>query len=141
MPDFSPSPATPDVRLRMQRQARRDTAPELAIRRKVHARGLRYRVDARPVKGLRRTADLVFGRDRVAVFVDGCFWHACPEHGSIPKSNAGWWRAKFEGTRARDRETDELLAYHGWLVLRIWEHESANEAADRIWDAVTTRRS
>lgn len=117
---------------RLARQATRDTAAEIAVRRLLHAAGLRYRVNARPLPGLRRTADIVFTRQRVAVFVDGCFWHACPDHGTVPKANADWWAAKLARNIQRDRDTSEQLAAAGWQVVRIWEHEDPTAAADRI---------
>lgn len=120
----------------MQRQARRDTAAELAIRREVWRRGLRYRVDVGPVPGLRRRADLVFTKARVAVYVDGCFWHRCPVHATSPKANSEWWREKLDANVRRDRDTDRRLADAGWTVIRIWEHEDAAVAADRIESAV-----
>lgn len=120
----------------MQRQARRDTAAELAIRREVWRRGLRYRVDAAPIPGLRRRADLVFTRARVAVYVDGCFWHRCPVHATSPKSNSEWWREKLDANVRRDRDTDRRLTEAGWNVIRIWEHEDAIAGADRIEAAV-----
>lgn len=132
-----PPPASDLVRARMERQRRRDTAPEMALRRELHRRGLRFRVDRRPEPAVRRRADLVFTRARVAVLVDGCFWHACSEHGTWPVSNADWWRKKLERTVARDRETDRLLAHAGWTVVRVWEHEDADEAADRVQKAVS----
>src|SRR5215831_11579615 len=99
-------PSSPGVSVRMQRQARRDTAPERALRSALHRLGLRFRVHVRPHPGLRREADVVFGPSRVVVFVDGCFWHGCPEHASWPKANADWWREKIASNRARDAETD-----------------------------------
>ncbi|MCU1675392.1 MAG: putative mismatch endonuclease [Frankiales bacterium] len=116
----------------MSRQARRDTAPELALRRALHRRGLRYRVGLRPVRELRGAADIVFTAARVAVYVDGCFWHMCPEHSTMPANNAAWWRAKLEGNRARDRRTDQVLDAHGWRVVRVWEHEDPDKAAERV---------
>lgn len=116
----------------MRRQARRDTAAELAIRREVWRRGLRYRVDAKPLAGLRRRADLVFTRALVAVYVDGCFWHRCPVHATIPRSNGEWWAAKLEANVRRDRDTDGRLWVAGWTVVRVWEHEDPASAADRI---------
>jgi len=116
----------------MSRARRRDTAPEVAIRREAHRRGLRYRVDT-PVVGLpRRRPDMVFTRQRVAVFVDGCFWHSCPVHATVPKSNRDWWVAKLERNVVRDRETDDLLRVLGWTVLRFWEHEDPIAAVDVI---------
>src|SRR5690348_16964701 len=100
----------------------RDTGPELALRRALHSRGLRYFVNRRPVKTIRRTADIVFPGARVAVFVDGCFWHGCPDHHTAAKANADFWAAKVLGNRARDAETDRLLTDSGWTVLRVWEH-------------------
>lgn len=114
----------------MQAQRVRDTTPELALRRELHRRGLRYRVDY-PVLP-RRKADIVFTKARVAVFVDGCFWHGCPEHGTWPKNNAEWWRAKIEANRARDADTDERLRAEGWKVIRVWEHEEPAAAAERV---------
>lgn len=114
---------TAQVAHRMARQARRDTGPEIAIRSVLHASGCRFRV-AYPVPGLARCSiDIAFPRRRVAVFVDGCFWHDCPEHGSRPKANADRWGAKLAANRSRDRRVDEHLMGRGWTVLRVWEHE------------------
>ena len=124
--------STDAVRRSMRSNRRRDSRPELAIRRAVWARGLRYRVDGRPVASVNRRADLVFSRVRVAVFVDGCFWHRCPEHGTLPSTNAEFWMRKLERNAARDRETDLLLQQQGWRVLRFWEHEDPAVAADVI---------
>ena len=118
----------------MARQARRDTAPEMDLRRELHRRGLRFRVSLRPLDAIRSTADVVFTRAKVAVYVDGCFWHSCPEHGTMPTSNRAWWHAKLERNKARDRASDNALAAAGWRVVRVWEHETAGEAADRIED-------
>jgi len=107
----------------------------MAIRRELHRRGLRYRLDAAPVGG-RHRADVIFARARVAVFVDGCFWHRCPQHGLAPKNNAAWWKEKLDRNAARDRHVDVELRECGWTVIRIWEHEDAVEAADRIERAV-----
>lgn len=116
----------------MSRQARRDTGPELALRRELHSRGLRYRVQHR-VPGLsRRTVDVAFTRQRVAVFVDGCFWHGCPVHSRATKSNSGWWAAKIAGNRARDADTDRRLVEAGWTVVRAWEHDDPAGVADGV---------
>ncbi|WP_298800793.1 very short patch repair endonuclease [Pseudonocardia sp. 73-21] len=133
-------PSTPTTRARMSRQRARDTGAELSLRRELHRLGLRYRVHRRPVPGVRREADVVFGPSRVAVFVDGCFWHGCPEHATWPRSNAEFWRAKIEGNRRRDTDTDRRLAEVDWAVLRIWEHEDPATAARRVQDLVATRR-
>ena len=124
----------------MQAQPRRDTKCEKALRSAVHALGLRYRVHQRPEPDLRREADLVFRPDRVAVFVDGCFWHGCPEHHTPPTTHYDWWLVKVEKNRARDRQTDELLADRGWTVVRVWEHEDPHDAAERVRDTVLARR-
>ncbi len=116
----------------MRRQGRRDTAPEMELRRALWREGLRYRVDLSPLPRMRRRADVVFTRSRVAVFVDGCFWHRCPEHATAPKANAEWWAAKLDANVARDRDTDRTLGEAGWRVIRIWEHENMSEAATRI---------
>lgn len=117
----------------------RDTGPELALRSAVHALGLRYRVSARPLHELRRTADLVFPRAKVAVFLDGCFWHGCPQHHTVAATNADFWAQKVESNRARDRDTDRKLADAGWASIRIWEHEDPAKAARRIRSAVRSR--
>lgn len=123
----------------MQRQRRRDTAPELALRRALHARGFRYRVNM-PVPGRpRRTVDIAFTRARVAVFVNGCFWHACPVHATWPANNADWWVEKLRTNVARDEDTDEILAQSGWTVVRVWEHDDVDEVADRISSVVRGR--
>lgn len=120
----------------MSRQKSRDTGPELALRRELHHRGLRFYVDRAPLKGLRRRADLVFPRKRIAVYVDGCFWHRCPQHATDPKNNAEWWAMKLAGNVARDRATDAELAAAGWHVVRIWEHEDVAVAADRVQEVI-----
>ena len=136
-----PVPSSEAVSKRFREAPRRDTGPELALRRELHRRGLRYLVDA-PVPGLpRRRVDVLFRRERVAVFVDGCFWHGCPEHGTSPTANAEWWRSKIDANRERDRDTDERLAELGWLPIRCWEHESPESAADRIEGVLRERRA
>lgn len=124
----------------MRGTRRRDTPGELELRRILHGWGLRYRVDHPVLPGLRRRADIVFTKARVAVFVDGCFWHGCPLHATYPKSNAAWWRAKLAANVARDRDTDRRLAEAGWVVVRGWEHEQALDVAMRAWNAVRKRR-
>lgn len=123
----------------MRRQRQRDTAPEVALRSALHRLGLRFRVDYK-LGGLRRRADLAFPTERVAVFVDGCFWHGCPEHGTAPKANAAWWRDKIAANVARDRDTVARLEEAGWLVVRVWEHEAISDSMSRIAAAVDNRR-
>ena len=139
-PDATP-PRPRDIatRRRLENQRQRDTAPEVQLRRELHRRGLRYRVD-HPIPLPRRRADIVFAGQRVAVFVDGCYWHGCPEHATAPKNNADWWRRKLDANVARDRDTDRRLEMAGWLVIRVWEHEESSEAADRV-EAVVRSRS
>jgi DNA mismatch endonuclease (patch repair protein) len=120
------------VSYRMGQQRRRDTAPEMELRRVLHSRGLRYRVN-RPVPGLpRRTIDVAFTKSRVAVLVHGCFWHGCPEHGTQPRANSAWWAAKLRRNVERDEQTAAHLRSIGWRVVTVWEHESAQSAADRV---------
>ncbi|MBW9213227.1 very short patch repair endonuclease [Mumia sp. zg.B53] len=139
MPD-SPSWATSEATRRSMKGNRgRDTGPELAVRRIIHARGLRYQVDARPLPELNRRADLVFSRVKVAVFIDGCFWHGCPAHHTVAKANASYWAEKIANNRRRDLDTAEQLREQGWLVLRFWEHQPASEVADVIVGAVKER--
>lgn len=120
------------VRRRMETQRRQGTRPELELRRLLHAAGFRYRVGL-PVPGLpRRTIDVAFTRSKVAVFVDGCFWHRCPEHFVPPRNNHEWWAAKLDANTTRDEDTTRVLVESGWHVVRVWEHESLGEAVARI---------
>lgn len=119
----------------MKGNRKRDTAPERALRSALFARGLRYRVDhpIRAAEGVRPIrADVVFVAARLAVFVDGCFWHGCPDHGTRPTRNSHYWDAKLQRNVERDRRHDLLLAEAGWTVVRIWEHADAEAAAARI---------
>lgn len=121
----------------MEANKRTDTTPERLLRSALHARGLRYRKDRRvDVDGRRVRPDLVFGPSRVAVFVDGCFWHRCPEHATHPAANAEYWHTKFERNVVRDRADDAALRAAGWRVLRVWEHENPLDAAQRVEAAV-----
>lgn len=117
----------------------RNTSAEMRIRRRLHAMGFRYRVDFPVLRGSSRRADIVFTRARVVVYVDGCFWHGCPKHASWPKSNAEFWRDKIETNQRRDRDTDDRLATAGWEVIRIWEHEDPDGAAELIARSVRSR--
>jgi DNA mismatch endonuclease, patch repair protein len=123
----------------MSRLGQRDTAPELALRSELHRRGLRFRVDRRPVPEIRTRADLVFPGAKVAVYVDGCFWHGCPDHGTMPKANSDFWGPKLARNQERDREIDRTLAAAGWSVVRVWEHEDRLDAADRVERTVRER--
>lgn len=131
-----PGASSDAISARMSVARRRDTLPEVAVRGVLLARGLRFRVDY-PIPGQRRrTIDIAFTRRRVAVFVDGCFWHGCPEHGTRPQKNSAWWQAKLAANRARDADSDAILRDLGWSVLRVWEHESPELAAARIAEHV-----
>ena len=124
---------------RMSRQRRRDTEPELLLRKELHRRGLRYRVDAKLPDMPRRRADVLFSRRKIAVFVDGCFWHSCPLHATTPQNNGAWWQTKLELNVVRDRDTDRRLNEMGWIVLRFWEHENMMLAADAVEAMVRAR--
>lgn len=129
------------VRTVMRGNRRRDTKPELEVRRLVHAAGLRYRVDYPPLRGNRRLrADLVFTRAKVAVFIDGCFWHGCPEHHVASKTNVDYWRTKIAANAERDARTTALLVGANWIVLRFWAHAPATEVAERVVEAVRATR-
>lgn len=147
MPSHNPSEraeswaASPSVRRVMQANKGRDTAPEMRLRRACHARGLRYRVSQPPEPGIRGTADMVFPRALVAVYVDGCFWHGCPLHYVPPKTNPQFWADKVSTNRARDSRTTDRLQSTGWLVVRMWEHEDVTPVADIIQAAVLSRRA
>jgi DNA mismatch endonuclease (patch repair protein) len=118
---------------------RRDTKPELAVRRLLHAQGFRYRVDYRPTQTVRSRADIVFTKQRVAVFIDGCFWHGCPEHATHPKANADYWLPKLKRNKERDAKVTAVLAGLGWSVLRFWEHQPPSQVANDI--AMQVRRA
>ncbi|MDW9650160.1 DNA mismatch endonuclease Vsr [Sinorhizobium meliloti] len=134
------TPSSREASLRMGRVRQKGTKAELDLRRALHARGLRYRLHVPLLKTPRRVADIVFSNARVAVFVDGCFWHGCPLHGSWPKQNADFWREKIETNRARDADTDQRLESLGWKVIRIWAHENAVDAAERIAQMVDIKK-
>ncbi|WP_395658099.1 very short patch repair endonuclease [Nocardioides sp.] len=130
---WASSPASRKV---MQGNRSRDTSPELAVRRRLHAAGLRFRVAHRPEPSLRRTADIVFTKQRIAVFIDGCYWHACPQHRTIARSNAPYWAEKLRRNVARDADTTAQLCAAGWTVLRFWEHEEPDQVAAAVVVAV-----
>lgn len=124
----------------MSRLKRSGTTPEMALRRELHRRGLRYRVQVKVPGNNRRTIDIAFTRQRVAVFVDGCFWHGCPEHGTRPTTNSQWWEWKIARNQERDRDTDRLLDEAGWASLRVWEHVTVSSAADSVQRRLDERR-
>jgi DNA (cytosine-5)-methyltransferase 1 len=132
--------ASTSTRSRMTKQRRAGTKPELALRRELHRRGLRYSVDQKPEADVRRSADLLFKKAKVAVFLDGCFWHGCELHSRDTKSNTVWWREKIDTNKARDVETTMLLELRGWTVVRVWEHEAVEIAADRVEALVRQKR-
>lgn len=125
----------------MQGNVSRDTSPELAVRRAAHRLGLRYRVSRRPLPDLPRTADMVFKSPRVAVFIDGCYWHGCPHHFKPPTTNSGYWKPKIERNIQRDADTNRRLRAAGWLALRFWEHEDPEYAAAAIYRHVRGKLS
>ena len=141
MSDLSSWASSEATRRSMKSNRGRDTAPEMAVRRIVHGQGLRYRVDTRPLASLNRRADLVFIRAKVAVFIDGCFWHGCPDHHTIAKANQTYWADKVRTNRLRDLDTSERLRAAGWLVLRYWEHEPPSDVASSIIRAVRAPRT
>jgi DNA mismatch endonuclease (patch repair protein) len=136
----TPPASSDQVRRRMQATGRRDTPPERVIRQELHSRGLRYRVD-RSIPGVTRSRpDIVFPSEKVAVYVDGCFWHSCPQHATVPKQNRDWWVAKLEDNCDRDRRHNAELQAAGWEVLRFWEHEDVREVTFQIVTRVLERR-
>jgi DNA mismatch endonuclease (patch repair protein) len=136
-PRRGPVASSAGVSAQMSRMPRAATGPEMLIRRELHRRGLRYRAN---VAGLPGRPDIVFTRARIAVFIDGCFWHMCPEHSTMPKNNADWWREKLRRNVARDRDKDAKLQSLGWQVLHAWEHEDPFEVATRLEQLWRTRR-
>lgn len=129
-----------EVRASMKGNRGRDTSPEVRLRAALHARGLRYRVSVRPLPELRRTADIVFPKARLAVFVDGCFWHGCPEHHRPAKTNSEFWGTKIVDNKRRDAETNQTLAERGWTVIRCWEHEDPGTVVDQVVTALDRLR-
>ena len=122
-------PTSKEVSQQMSRMPTKDSKPEIKLRKALYSEGLRYRIHRKDLPG---KPDISFGPAKVAVFVDGCYWHNCPEHGTIPKNNREWWQDKFRRNRERDRRNDTKLLEMGWLPVHIWEHEDPNEAAVRI---------
>jgi DNA mismatch endonuclease (patch repair protein) len=120
----------------MAKVRQKGTDAEPALGRELYRRGLRYRVEYEVLKKPRRMADVAFPSLKIAIFVDGCFWHGCPEHATWPKQNAEFWRQKIEANRLRDADTNSRLLENGWTVLRFWEHESPIEATDTVAQAV-----
>lgn len=127
--DPTPRPLDAAVSARMRRQKTAGTKPEIEIRRRLHGAGLRYRLRH---SGLGCRPDIILTRARIAVFIDGCFWHGCPDHGSIPKNNHQWWSDKLAESQRRDLRNDRHLAENGWLVMRYWEHEDPDIVAEMI---------
>lgn len=136
--EIAPVASSERARSRMRMVRRRDTSAELAVQAALHERAARFQVDVAPIGGLRRRADILFRRQRLAVFIDGCFWHACPQHASWPRANAAWWFAKINRNRVRDRDTDRRLRDAGWRVVRVWSHENPLRAARRILRCLPT---
>ena len=134
-------PSSPEASRRMAQVRQKGTGAEIALRRDLYRRGLRYRVDFEVLKKPRRVADIAFPGLMIAIFVDGCFWHGCPEHATWPKQNSEFWRQKIETNRARDTDTNERLRNIGWTVLRFWEHEPPHESADIVVQTVAMGRS
>jgi DNA mismatch endonuclease (patch repair protein) len=128
----SPAASSTAVRAVMQGNRSHDTRPEAAVRSALHRLGFRFRKHARPIPELRCHADVVFRRERLAVFIDGCFWHGCPEHGRRPRTNSSYWNAKIQRNIDRDERNNEALRAGGWTVLRAWEHEAPELVADRV---------
>lgn len=139
MPRIQPSSEAASRRMSNIRQT--GTTAEIAIRQELFRRGFRYRVDFKVLAKPRRIADVVFPRQKIAIFVDGCFWHGCPDHATWPKRNAEFWRQKIEANRLRDTDTNRRLQQLGWTVLRFWEHEDITHAAYIIERYVTATRA
>jgi DNA mismatch endonuclease, patch repair protein len=131
-----PEASSADALARMKRQKGEGTKPELVLQEALRAQGLEFEVQAKVLPGVRRKADIVFREKKVAIFVDGCFWHACPVHATWPKANAEWWKAKIEANQQRDRDTDKRLVEAGWKVVRVWECEADDRAAQRLSDSI-----
>jgi len=125
-------PSSSDASRRMAKVRQKGTDAEVALRQEMHRIGLRYRIGCEVLKNPRRVADVAFPGRKIAIFVDGCFWHGCPEHATWPKQNAELWRQKIEANRRRDADTNARLEALGWTVLRFWSHESPAKAAKMV---------
>ena len=134
------TPSTPEASHRMQRVRQPNTSAEAALRPELYARGLRYRVQVPVFTTPRRVADVAFSGLRVAVFIDGCFWHGCPQHATWPKANAGFWCSKILANKARDLDTDRRLRENSGAVVRAWTHEAPSAVATRVVNMVRSRR-
>jgi DNA mismatch endonuclease (patch repair protein) len=138
LPILTPSSPAASARLKLQKS--RDTTCELALRSRLHRLGLRFRVHRKLLPNLRRTADIVFGPTKIAVFVDGCFWHGCTRHIGWPKSNVEWWKRKIRNNIVRDKDTNRLLNQAGWTVIRVWEHDDPSIIAPRIMRIINKKK-
>lgn len=134
-------PSSPETSRRMAKVRQKGTNAEIALRRELYRGGLRYRIDYQVMKKPRRVADVAFPRLKIAIFVDGCFWHGCPEHATWPKQNGEFWREKIEANRHRDADTNLRLLDAGWTVLRFWEHESPTRAAEIVAQTVAMAKA
>lgn len=138
---IKPPPSSDAALKRMKAAKPRDTAPEKALRSLLHKKGLRFRVDEKPIKELNRKADIVFRSAKIAVFVDGCFWHGCLLHGTQAKANAEFWENKIRQNKERDEDTNKRLNKAGWKVVRVWEHEEPEKISNKIYRIVRQRQS
>jgi len=133
-------PSSDSALKRMRAVKPRDTAPEIALRSALFHRRLRYRIDVKPIKEFNRRADISFKSVKVVVFVDGCFWHGCPIHGTQAKANAEFWKNKIKQNQIRDEDTNKRLKKAGWRVIRVWEHENPEKAAAKIYNIIVKRK-
>lgn len=133
--------SSPGIRRSMQSNRGRNTRPEMRVRSALHKAGLRYRTHFRPILGRRCTVDVAFPKDHVALFIDGCYWHSCPAHRSLPKTNREWWATKLNATQDRDRANTAALQNAGWIVLRVWEHENVSDVVDKVKEVLRTVRA
>jgi DNA mismatch endonuclease, patch repair protein len=130
----------PETRRRMKSVRQAHTNIEREVRSVLFRLGLRFRVNRIVVPGSRRRADVVFAKSRLAIFIDGCFWHSCPQHKTMPKTNTRWWRAKLAANVKRDRDSDRELRKYGWKVIRVWEHQCTDTVARRVLKALADRK-
>jgi DNA mismatch endonuclease, patch repair protein len=129
--------SSPGIRRSMQSNRPRNTLPEITLRSALHRSGLRFRKHVRPLPGLRCEVDIAFPKQKLAVFVDGCWWHSCPQHGMIPKTNVDFWTQKLQRTQERDLKNTLALEDSGWSVLRVWEHLGPEDAVNEIISRLT----
>ena len=141
MKELGPKPSSDAARKRMEAAKPKGTLPEIKLQSALEQVGVLFEVDVKPIDNLQRRADILIRDERIAIFVDGCFWHGCPIHGTQAKANAKFWADKINRNKERDLDTNRRLAEDGWTVLRIWEHEDPKQISNQVVELISIRRN